>query len=423
MDFRPSASQQLLVATARQFLAGRCPIELVQRLTNMGGSGRPPNPPPAREAVAPLDTSGFDATLWRGMAELGWQGLLIPVELGGSGGSFLDVVLLVEEMGRACVPGPFIASAVAATSAILTADSNPLPLAGRGRGGGNDGLQKRILPAMADGERIATLALVEERASFHPDAVTLACEVPGRLTGRKLFVRDAHLADDLIVAVRAAGDLTLLLVPTDRPGVTRVPLATDGTERLFEVGFDGVAVGSDDVVGPPGHGRAPLVGALRAGTLARTAEMVGAAQRVMELTVEHAKTRVQGGRPIGGHQAIQHACADLVRDVDASRGLLYAAAWQAVEDDSRSVPGSPGRDERWGVWGAMSGPPMWSIAKAYAGEACLRVARRAHQIFGAISYCEEHPLHLFHKRIQAASLDFGDADLHLETVARAIGLV
>jgi alkylation response protein AidB-like acyl-CoA dehydrogenase len=120
------------------------------------------------------------------------------------------------------------------------------------------------------------------------------------------------------------------------------------------------------------------------------------------MTVEHAKTRVQGGRPIGGHQAIQHACADLVRDVDCARGLLYAAAWRASTGEEASAD--------------------VSMAKAYAGEACLNVARRAHQIFGAISYCEEHPLHLFHKRIQAASLDFGDATLHLERVARAIGL-
>ena len=368
MDFRPSTAQQILVTTARQFLARRCPIELVQRLV--------------------LDDRGVDEALWRGMAELGWQGLLIPPELGGSGGSLVDVVLLVEEMGRACLPGPFIASAVAATSALLAAK--------------DESLQKRVLPAMADGERIATLALVEERASFDPDTVALTCVVPGRLSGRKLFVKDAHLADDLIVAVRGDPDLTLALVPTDRPGLVRLPLDTGGAERLFEVTFAGVEVGHADLLEAPGRGRAPLVAALRAGALARTAEMVGAAQRVLELTVAHAKTRVQGGRPIGGHQAIQHACADLVRDVDASRGLLYAAAWKGAE--------------------AQSADADIATAKAYAGEACLRVARRAHQIFGAISYCEEHPLHLFHKRIQAASLDFGDADLHLESVARAIGL-
>ncbi|HMH50087.1 MAG TPA: acyl-CoA dehydrogenase family protein [Candidatus Acidoferrum sp.] len=441
MDFRPSASQQIVVATARQFLAARCPIELVRSMA-WGAPTWPPIPPNARHAPAEPERSSLYAALWRDMAELGWPGLLVPAELGGSGGSLVDVVLLVEEMGRACLPGPFVASAVAATTALVA--------------GGDPSMQKRVLPAMADGDRIATLAVVEERASFDPDAIALACEVPGTLRGEKLFVRDAHLADDLIVAVRGGGDLTLLLVPAHRAGVTRVPLDAGGVERLFAVTFDGVDIRADDVIGTAGRGREPLGAALRAGALARTAEMVGAAQHVLDLTVAHAKTRVQGGRPIGGHQAIQHACADLVRDVDASRGLLYAAAWEAAESDSRSATATPGRDElavraeprpggetspsvietglgghfgapmySIGLGGPAAGLPMSSIAaaKAYAGDACLRVARRAHQIFGAISYCEEHPLHLFHKRMLAARSDFGDADLHLASVARAIGLV
>jgi len=360
MDFRPSPAQQLLVATARDYLRRHCPIELVQRLA--------------------LDGRNFDDKLWRGMAELGWPGLLVPGDYGGSDGSLLDVILLVEALGYASVPGPYVASAVAATSLLL---------------GASAAQQERLLPALASGDRIATLALVEEAGSFDPAAVTLACDGAGRLTGRKLFVKDAHVADDLIVVLRDGA----ALLAADRRGIARLPLETISGEPLFEVTFDAVEVGADDRLTLRGDA---LGAALRAGALARTAEMVGAAQRILELTVEHARTRVQGGRPIGGHQAIQHACADLVRDVDCSRGLLYAAAWRASE--------------------AMPAAREVAMAKAYAGEACLAVARRAHQIFGAISYCEEHPLHLIHKRIQAASLDFGDPALHLETVARAIGL-
>jgi alkylation response protein AidB-like acyl-CoA dehydrogenase len=356
MDVRPSPAQQLLATTARDYLRRHCPIELVQGLAR--------------------DERGFSDKLWRGMAELGWPGLLVPGDLGGSDGSLLDVTLLVEELGYAAVPGPFIASAVAATSALLAASA---------------GQRKRVLPAMATGDRIATLALVEARGSFDLDVLTLEC-ADARLTGRKLFVKDAHVADDLIVVLREGA----LLLPADRRGITRLPLTTISDERLFDVTFDAVEVRDDDRLAV---GREAIALALEAGALARTAEMVGAAQRVLEMTVEHAKTRVQGGRPIGGHQAIQHACADLVRDVDCARGLLYAAACR----------------------GSGQGADI-AMAKAYAGEACLSVARRAHQIFGAISYCEEHPLHLFHKRIQAASLDFGDATLHLERVALAIGL-
>ena len=367
MDFNPSPAQQLLVSTAREVLRKHCPPELVQRLA--------------------LEPRGFDAALWRAMAELGWPGLLIPIELGGSGGSLLDVVLLCEEMGRAALAGPFVASAVVATTLI--------------QGAGTPAQQKRLLPALASGERILALAYIEDGGSADPDAVRLTPDGRGRLTGRKLFVTDAHLADELIVVVRAARDLGLVLLPTDRPGVTRTPLESIGGERLFEVAFDGVAVGPGDRLGA-GHEREHLAAALRAGALARTAEMVGAAQRAHEASLEHAKARVQGGRPIGGYQAIQHACADNVRDVDAARGLLHAAAW--AEEQA---------------------PPATAdvaMAKAYGAEACLAVARRAHQIFGAIGYCEEHLLHLLHKRILAASVDCGETAHHLETVARAIGL-
>ncbi|HEV8583438.1 MAG TPA: acyl-CoA dehydrogenase family protein [Methylomirabilota bacterium] len=351
MDFRPSPAQQLLVATARDFLKKHCAPEHAQ-------------------AVA-LDPRGFDDALWRRMAELGWQGLLVPGEWGGSDGSLLDVILLVEEIGRAAAPGPFVPSAVVATSLLVAA--------------GSAEQKKRLLPAMAAGERIVGVALGGDGHAVDVDA-------RGRLTGRALFVEAAHVAHELIVATRG-GDL--VLVPTDRPGLARLPLDAIGPEKLFEVTFDGVTV--SDRLDP-----AAVPAARDAGALARTAEMVGAAARAFELTVEHAKTRVQGGRPIGGHQAIQHACADLVRDVDASRGLLYAAAWKVSE-------GAPAAREV-------------AMAKAYASEACLTVARRAHQIFGAIGYCEEHPLHLLHKRIHAASLDAGDPAAHLETVARAIGL-
>jgi alkylation response protein AidB-like acyl-CoA dehydrogenase len=363
IDFRPSSDQQILTATAREYLRNHCPIELAQELA----------------LDASDESAGKAGTLWRGMAELGWQGLLIPGDFGGSDGSLLDVILLVEELGYACVPGPYVTSAVAATSLLLRTSTAE---------------QKRTLPALAVGDRIAALALVEAGGSFDPAVLTLATD-RGRLTGRKLFVKDAHAADDLIVVLRDGA----VLLPSDRRGIARVPLATMSGEKLFDVTFDGVDVRPDD------HlvlGREAIGAALQAGALARTAEMVGAAQKILEMTVEHAKTRVQGGRPIGGHQAIQHACADLVRDVDCARGLLHTAAWAASEGRAASAD--------------------VSTAKAYAGEGCLAVARRAHQIFGAISYCEEHPLHLIHKRIQAASLDFGDAAFHLERVARAIGL-
>jgi alkylation response protein AidB-like acyl-CoA dehydrogenase len=357
MDFRPSSAQQLLVSTAREFLKKHCPPERLQQLA--------------------LDARGFDDALWRRVAELGWQGLLIPGDFGGSDGTLLDVILLVEEMGRAGAPGPFVPSAVVATLTLwLSAET---------------GQKKRWLPAMAAGERVVGVALAEH-------GNTLAVDPNGRLNGRALFVEAAHVADALIVAARVDGEWQPVVLPTDRRGVAWRPQATIGPEKLFEVSCEDVELAVGDVLCPDDAREE----ALQAGALARTAEMVGAAQKILELAVEHAKTRVQGGRPIGGHQAIQHACADLVRDVDASRGLLYAAAWKVSENLPAAVD--------------------IAMAKAYAGEACLTVARRAHQIFGAIGYCEEHPLHLLHKRILAASLDCGGVAEHQEAVAHAIGL-
>jgi 3-oxocholest-4-en-26-oyl-CoA dehydrogenase beta subunit len=362
VDVRPSSAQQLLIATAREYLRRNHPIDTIQR--PVGTVSKPES-----------DRS----KLWRGMAELGWAGLLIPGDLGGSDGSLLDVVLLLEEMAYAGVSSPFVNSAVVATTLVLA--------------GASAAQQKRWLPALAGGDRIAAVAIVEDEATFAPEAITLAIS-GGSLSGRKLFVKDADVADDLVVVLREGA----VVLPADRRGIARLALDPLSDEKLFEVTFDAVEVAPDERI----TGGAALAAALQAGALARTAELVGGAQRILELAVEHAKTRVQGGRPIGGHQAIQHACADMVRDVDASRELLHLASWKASE----------GRDAAADV----------ATAKAYAGEACLAVARRAHQIFGAISYCDEHPLHVFHKRMQAASLDFGDAALHLETVARAIGL-
>jgi alkylation response protein AidB-like acyl-CoA dehydrogenase len=369
VDFTPTAQQQILTQTARAFLQQQCPPERVQALA--------------------LDPAGFAADLWRGMATLGWPGLLIPADLGGGGGAALDVITLVEEMGRACLPGPFIPSAVVATSMLLAA-----PDSSRAR---------RLLPALALGERIATVAVLEESGAYEPEAIFTRGETPGRLAGRKLFVKDAHVATDLIVIARGDRGLDAFLLPIDRAGITMASLDAMGTEKLFEVILENVEVRREDLLGTAGRGDDVLAPAMRLGALARSAEMVGAAARILDLAVEHARVRVQSGRPIGAFQAIQHRAADLLRDVEASRWLVHEAAWRLDE--------------------GLDAAPAVAAAKAFCSQACLRVARHGHQIMGAVGYCEEHPLHLFHKRILAAGLDWGDRAMHLETVARSIGLV
>jgi 3-oxocholest-4-en-26-oyl-CoA dehydrogenase beta subunit len=368
MDLSLSPAQQILQQSARSFLQQRCPIERVQELA--------------------LDPRGFPAELWKEIAALGWTGLLVPAELGGGDGSAGDAVTLLEELGRACFPSPFVVSAVVAVSALAAA---------------GDPRARTLLPALAQGERICTLAVLEESGRLDPAALAMPIAAPGRLDGRKLFVPDAHVATDVIVLGRGPGGPTALVLPMDRAGIEAHALESMTGDKLFELAFTGVETRSDDLLGGPGDGGELMASAFRLGALARSAEMVGAAQRVLELCLEHARVRVQGGRPIGSYQAVQHACADLFRDVESARWLTWEAAW-------RLETGQPD-----------AGAAV-AAAKAYGAEAALRVARRGHQVMGAIGYCEEHPLHLFHKRILAASLDMGDADLHLDTVATTLGL-
>jgi alkylation response protein AidB-like acyl-CoA dehydrogenase len=366
VDFRPSESQQLLVTTARDFLRKHCPPE---RLHELGAD------------------EGRARGLWRAMAELGWIGLLIPGDLGGSDGTLLDVMLLVEEMGRVCLPGPFVDSAVVASWLLATA--------------GNAGQRRGLLPALARGDRTCALALLEESGELAPETMALRL-AGGRLTGRKLFVPDADRADDFLVAARSDAGLSLVLVERARASIEVARTPSMGDDRIFEVVFSRVEVGADDIVGAPGRADDVLAAALRLGALARSAEMVGCAQRILELTVEYAKSRVQSGRPIGAFQAIQHACADLLRGVESARPLVHHAAWKTQQ--------------------GMDCAAEVAMAKSHAGDACLGVARRAHQIFGAIGYCDEHPLHHFHKRIVAARLAYGEPAHHQEIVARALGL-
>ena len=368
MDLHLTPDQQLLVNTAREFLRRQCP--------------------PSAMAESVASDRGFSAELWKEISVLGWPGLLVPAEYGGSGGGMLDVALLLEEMGRACFPSPYTQSAVVA--ATLIANS------------GSAAQRERHLPALARGDRIGVLALTEESASIDRESITLVGEPGGRITGRKLFVNDAHVADELIVATRGASGLNLVLLDARRPGITVLPMEAMAGDRPCEVSFSDVELREEDLLGAPGRGWEALRPALQAGALARAAEMVGCAQQILEIAVEHARGRKQFGRPLGSFQAIQHACADLLRDVETARGLVYrAATWiDAGRDAAAEV----------------------AMAKAYAGRAAQTVARKAHQLLGAISFCEEHSLHLYHKRIVAAALDFGDPSHHLETVATAMGL-
>jgi alkylation response protein AidB-like acyl-CoA dehydrogenase len=378
MNFGFSEDQELLRNAAREFLARECPMPYVRRMMD--------------------DARGFEDTQWSKMAELGWLGLAVPEAHGGAGLGFVDLVVLLEEMGRVVLPGPFFSTAVVAAPTLAEAAS--------------PALQAEWLPKIAAGRARGTLALLERSARWDAAGIALEARPEGggfRLSGTKLFVPDAHTADFLLVAARTPGSagsegLSLLLVDAADPGVRTTPLQTmDQTRKLCEVDLRNVAVPRSRVVGDPGQGAVILDQVTSRARAGLAAEMCGGAARVLELCVEYAKVREQFGRPIGSFQAIQHKCANMLVEIESARSAAYYAAWTVGSS-------------------APDAPLAAAMAKAYASDAYGHVAAEGIQIHGGIGFTWEHDMHIFFKRARGSAASFGDAATNREVVARLIGL-
>jgi alkylation response protein AidB-like acyl-CoA dehydrogenase len=364
MQFGLTETQQTLKNTVRKFLAAECPLAEVRKQ---------------------METeTAFDAVLWRKIAEQGWTGIIFPEEYGGFGMGMVEMAATLEEMGRALLPGPF-SSTVLLAGTLLEAS-------------GNDSQKEKYLGAICRGEAKATLALLEDSASWSPDAVQMKASGL-TLNGRKLFVPDAAVADILLVAARMDGELALFLVPSNAPGlrITNLP-AMDATRKLYEVTFDNVAA---ELLAQGSRARAALDRALDIATVGLVAEMTGGMQRLLEITVEYAKTRKQFGRAIGEFQAVQHQCADMLVYTESSRSAAYYAAYAIQE----GIP-----EARLAV----------SVAKAYASDAYREVGNRAIQVHGGMGFTWENDVHLFYRRAKASELAFGDAAFHRERIAKAV---
>ncbi len=371
MDFALNEEQEILKRSARDFLEKECPKTLV------------------REAEE--DEKGYSTELWRKMAELGWMGLVFPGEYDGIGGSFLDLAVLLEEMGRALVPGPFIPTVVLCGLPILNF--------------GTEEQKQQFLPQIASGDMILTLALTEAGGQYEASAIETRAEADGNdyvISGTKLFVPDAHVADYILCAARTGKGITLFLVDAKSPGINSSVLKTIASDRPCEVVFDGVRVPKENILGQLDRGWDIVQGIMEQAAAAYCALMLGGAQWVLDTTVDYAKERVQFGKPIGVLQITHHKCADMATDVDCSRFITYQAAWKVSE-------GLPCTQEV-------------SIAKAWVGEAYRRVCIHGHQIHGGIGFTMDHDMQLYFRRAKAAELAFGDGDFHREIVAQHIGL-
>ena len=374
MDLGLSEEQEMLKNFARDFLEKECPEKLVRDMEE--------------------DERGYTDALWQGMAGQGWQGLIIPDQYGGTGMTFLDLCVLLEEFGRALVPGPFLSTVVLGAIPILEA--------------GSDAQKQEILPKVASGDLILTLAFTEPSARFDAEGVSLTATGDGNdylLNGTKLFVPDAHVADKLVVVARTGGQgedgITLFLVDRTSPGITTSLLKTIASDKQCEVEFKDVRVPAANVIGQVDGGWDIMRSLERKAAVAYSAYLVGLSQMDFEISLDYAKERVQFGRPIGSFQAIQHKCADMITDVDGARFIMYRAAWSVTENE-------PDQDLQ------------VSMAKAWCSDASRRVVAHGQQIHGGIGFTKDYKIQLFFRRQKMAELMWGDGDFHREKVAQLL---
>ncbi|HWL42951.1 MAG TPA: acyl-CoA dehydrogenase family protein [Ilumatobacter sp.] len=375
MNFAFTEEQEELRNMVRSFLEAKSPESAV------------------REQMETDD--GYDTAVWQQMAEqMGLQALHIPEEYGGQGFGYVELGIVLEEMGRALLCAPYFASVVLAANTLLQS--------------GDEAAKAAHLPGIASGETIATLAFTEPSGKWDEAGITLEATVTSdgagdgyTLTGTKSFVIDGATAALIIVAARTANGVSLFTVDGGADGITKTRLNTmDQTRKQAKLEFAGTPA---TLLGTEGQGWAVLETVLDLAAVGLAAEQVGGAQFVLDMAVQYAKDRVQFGRPIGSFQAIKHKCADMLLEVESAKSAAYYGLWCASEMN----------DEL---------PSTASLAKAYVSEAYFHAAAENIQIHGGIGFTWEHPAHLYFKRAKSSELLFGDPTYHRELLAQRIGI-
>jgi alkylation response protein AidB-like acyl-CoA dehydrogenase len=371
MNFAFSEEQEELRRIVRQFLEDKSPETAVRALM--------------------ATEKGYDDAVWAQMGEqMGLQGLVVPEEFGGSGFSYVELIVVLEEMGRALLCAPYFSSVVLAANTLLH--------------GGDEAAKAAYLPGIASGATVATLAFTEDNGRWDESGIAATATAKGEgwvIDGHKMYVLDGHVADLVLVAARTTGGVSLFAVEADAAGLSRTPLATmDQTRKQARLEFASVPA---RLIGTEGGGWPVLERVLDLAAVALAAEQVGGAQKCLDMAVEYAKVRVQFGRPIGSFQAIKHKCADMLLEVESAKSAAYYAGWCAAELN----------DEL---------PSVASLAKAYCSEAYFHASAENIQIHGGIGFTWEHPAHLYFKRAKSSELLFGDPTYHRELLAQRIGI-
>jgi acyl-CoA dehydrogenase len=360
-----------LRSSVRSFLAAASPESEVRRL-----------------AETP---DGFDPEVWRQLSEmLGLPGLVVPEEFGGSGAGFVELGIVLEEMGRVLFPAPFFSTVVLGAHTLLLS--------------GDVDAQRTHLPAIADGRLRATLAVAEDARPWSADRVRTAARTSGAgwvLDGVKDHVLDGATAELLLVLARVGEEPALFAVDGSADGLVRTPLdSLDRTRRQARLELAGTPA---TLVGEVGEGWRTVAQVLDRALAALAAEQVGGARRVLEMAVDYARDRVQFGRPIGSFQAIKHRCADMLIDVERATVAAHQALWSADH-----APGEL--------------PVAARVAKAFCSDAYFDAAAANISVHGGIGFTWEHPAHLYYRRAKSAQLQFGSPAHHREALLHHLGL-
>jgi alkylation response protein AidB-like acyl-CoA dehydrogenase len=359
MDFELTESQKILKKTARDFLEAECPSKLVREME--------------------LDERGYSPQLQHKLADLGWLGLIFPEKYGGMGGDFIDLMVILEEMGRALLPGPFFSTVVLGGLPILEI--------------GSEEQKQKFLPGIAKGEVNLTMALNEPNSGYEADSIKVKAIRDNNqyvISGTKLFVPYANVADFLICVARTKEEAqkgmgaSLFIVDNKIPGITCNVLKAIAMDKKCEVVFENARVPGENILGELDRGWAPLEKSLQKATLALCAEMIGGMQKVLEMTIDYAKQRILFGRPIGSFQIIQSHCVRMLGLVEDSRLLTYEAGWKLSQ-------GLPCNKEV-------------SMAKAQTSEAYQIVTTLGHGIHGGTAYCVDFDMNLYYRRANQRKL-------------------
>lgn len=353
MDLNLSDEQKLIQQTARSFFTDRLPLSAVREM----------------EAGNPIDA----ASAWAEITRLGWTAMTVPERAGGDSGSFLDQAILLEEFGRALAPLPYRATCVEATHLLNAADTT--------------GAQNDLLRKIGAGEAIVVVAYEEAGGDSFPRSVATKAEREGdrfRITGRKVYVPYANLASHLIVAARLGdSSIGLFVVDASAPGVS-ISLIPEMSEdqSSYEAAFDSVEVTASAMVGRPPQSRSAIARMEQFSHVALCAEMVGAMDAVLRMTVDYGQNRVQFGRPIGSFSAVQSLCVDMLEYAEGSSHLVHECAWLLAE-------GRPAEKHI-------------AMARGWVAEGLRVVAQNGHQVHGAIGFTTEHDMQLYSRRMLVA---------------------